>query len=77
MTTPPKVRVCLTMDADAAERLMLLAGGKPRKRGQVASELVMGTFPALPSLTAIDVRRVRDAMDKLLPLYDALDNKAG
>ena len=77
MTTPPKVRVCLMMDAAAAERLLLLAGGKPRKRGDVASQLILGTFPTLPSLTALEVRRVRDAMDKLLPYYERLYNKTG
>ena len=72
MTTPPKVRVCVMMDAAAARRLMLLAGGKPRKRGEVLSKMVLDTFPALPSLTRLEAERVRDAMDKLLKLHEQL-----
>jgi hypothetical protein len=57
MTTPPKVRVCLMLDADAAAELLELAGGHVRKRGDVVSELIKQrvSFPPYPPAGWLDM----------------------
>lgn len=69
------IRRYISLSARAAEIYDNLPRGT---RGDVVSQLLVEQMaPALPSLTRLEVERVRDAMDKLLRDFDRLQTKAG